>query len=233
MVGAARTAGALQQINQGSQVVGRFVGHVQNVLRAARILTTVTGVDNQAVGDAQNSITQFEVALDGIDIVMSFARAVPLLGQLWSNYYRPVVNRIIVLLRYVFRAVDRQRRDLALAEWMQNNQGGGDTAPPIPTYLLQYFPGGQPVLNFMYAVVNFGEGTPTQAVERFFMEHMDLFNAGEQDEELEREGWEWYNPFSWGEERRLANLTTWVPANASTVWAMLYGDLPHNLQGGG
>jgi len=230
-IGAAQTASALQRLAGGSTSVATLVGKIQNVLTAAHALATITGIDNQAVGDAQNSINQFEAAMDGIDLAMGFAKAVPIIGQLWSSYYRPLINHIIVLLRQLFRDVDRLRRNQALAEWAMDNEGGGDSAPTIPVHLIRYFPGGQPVLNFMYAVVNFGEGSPTPAVERFFMEHMELFNAGEQGTDLERDGWDWYNPFSWGEERQLTNLATWVQVNANTVWAMLYGDLPHSLSG--
>ena len=230
-IGAAQTASALQNVAGRGATVTSLAGKVRNVLTAARALATISGVDNQAVGDAQNSINQFEAAMDGIDLAMTLAKAVPLIGQLWSNYYRPLINHIIVLLRQLFRDIDRLRRNQALAEWAMDNEGGGDSAPIIPVHLAQYFPGGQPVLNFMYAVVNFGEGSPTPAVERFFMDHMELFNTGEQDSNLERDGWDWYNPFSWGEERQLTNLTTWVQSNANTVWAMLYGDLPHSLSG--
>lgn len=226
---AARTANAIERAIGGSEALGSLAGKVTNVLTAAHSLATISGLDNQAVGSAQNSINQFSAAMEGVDLAMNLASGIPLLGQLWSQWYKPMIDAIVPMLRTIARADDRTGRNLALLDWIEANEAGAQ-APRIPRELRQYFPGGQPVLNFMYALVNGGDASPTPAVEAFFLEHRDLFNAGmDERRQLEREGPDWYNPFSWREEERLTNLMSWIRRNSNTVWSMLYGDLPHSL----
>jgi len=225
----ARTAEALSSLSEGAGSLGGVISRVSQVINAARAITTLTGIDNQAAGEAQNSLNQFEAGLNAIDVAMSFASGIPLIGTLWSSYYYPVAQACIRMLRQIARIQDRQMRELSLVEWMSRPRPAG-RPPTIPEGLSRFFPGGQPVLDFMYAVVNDGNPAVTPAVERFFLQHRNLLSAGlRRGAQLESEGSRWYNPFSWGEDEHITNLLPFVQAQSDSVWSMLYGSLPHNL----
>lgn len=221
----ARSADVLSRIAQGTELVGDVLGRVSQVMTAARALSTMAGIGDQAAGDMQNSLNQFEQALAVVDIAMSFADAVPVLGTLWSEYYYPVAQNCIRLLRVIARATDRQARDFSQLDWRESHREG--LAPRIPRGADRFFPGGQPVLDFMYAVMTGGSPVVTPAVEGFFLQHLELFNAGRgTGAELEAAGSRWYNPLSWLEEDHIPNLADWVLGHRSHVWAMLYGNIP-------
>jgi hypothetical protein len=225
----ARTAEALSALSGRAGTLGGVINRVSQVINAARAITTLTGIDNQAAGEAQNSLNQFEAGLNAIDVAMSFASGIPLIGTLWSRYYYPVARACIRMLRVIARMEDVQGRQLSLVEWMGQPRPAG-RPPTIPEGLRRFFPGGQPVLDFMYAVVNDMNPVVTPAVDRFFASHTNLLNAGlRRGSRLETEGSRWYNPFSWGEEERTTNLLEFVQAQSDSVWSMLYGSLPHSL----
>ena len=217
-----------------SEQLGTGLQHLQHLAQSAQAMNTLFTRNG---GTSQDSIAQFRATLDLIDVGMTFVRGVPLIGQLWSDYYSPMTRAILNQLQIIFDIQDRQGREHQLVEWMINNAAdpASGVAPRITPYLAQYFPGGQPVLNFMFALVNGHTPTVTSAVESFFVEHEDQFNAGlEERDQLETESTaEWYNPFSWvGAETHATNLLDWVTQHSRTVWAQLYGDLPYTLQGG-
>ena len=116
----ARTADVLSRIARGTENVGEVLGRVSQVVTAARALSTIAGMGDQAAGDMQNSLNQFEQALAVVDIAMSFADAVPVLGTLWSQYYYPVAQNCIRLLRVIARATDRQARDFSQLDWQRH-----------------------------------------------------------------------------------------------------------------
>jgi hypothetical protein len=234
LAGAARTMDQLDRALGGLERAGGVIDKVSDVLSAARALGTLSGLDNQAISEAHNDIQRFEAGLDAIDLAMGFFKAVPLIGTLWSSYYSPLTRQCLRLLGIIARHRDLEGRQYGVLEfWQQQMQGrrGAGGAPVIPDYLRQYFPGGQPVLNFMYALMRDRQPTAGAAVQNFFLQHRDLFNAGQESgNELEAEGGSsWYAPWTWGDEETLANLTTWVTRNKQQVWSMLYGSLQPNI----
>jgi hypothetical protein len=229
-VGAARTVEAIKRVTEVSGGIATGIGHIQNVLTVASSFATLAGFDNQAGGQAQNSINQFRAGLAAIDVAMGFASAVPLLGTLWTSYYRPLTDACLRGVAAIARATDREARNLTLLQWMQEPRPAGAT-PTIPQGLTQFFPGGQEILNFMYPLVNGGGARVTPGVERFFLARRQLFNAGQGSDELHAQSnWHWYNPMSWGADDTAPDLMPWVERNADTVWSQLYGSLPHALR---
>jgi hypothetical protein len=234
---ATNSARTLTQLNRAvgqASAVGDALEKVTAVATAARSLATISGLDNQAVGEAQNTIRQFEAGLELIDTGFTFFKAVPVLGTLWSSYYMPVAQSCIRLIGVIARGYDVQGRQLALVDfWEQqmSRQRRRGRAPRIPTYLLRYFPGGQPMLNYVYSIVHDGSPRPSARVRRYFLEHKYLFNAGrETRSRLRSESTSsWYDPTTWGDERLSTDLTPWVQRNRDAVWAMLYGNLPQGL----
>lgn len=225
--------GEVRFLNQLERLgtVHSIVEKVQNVATAARALATISGLDNQAAGGDQNDLNRFEAAIDLIDVAMPLASGVPLVGQLWSSYYAPVTRACIRLLRQIARASDLQGRQLALLDWW-DRRTPGDRPPRISPELERYFPGGQPVLDFMYPLVNDGDARVSSAVEQFFLQHRSMFNVRQEswNQLEEHDNSDWYNPFSWGNDNSAPNLLPWAQRNRNHIWSMLYGNLPHTLR---
>ncbi|MCH8148215.1 MAG: hypothetical protein IH987_09530, partial [Planctomycetes bacterium] len=83
--GAAKTLGALKHVVGGASAISNVLSKVSNVLTAAKSLTTIAGLDNQAVGEAQNSINQFEQAIAAIDLARGFAIALMIVSHAVSG----------------------------------------------------------------------------------------------------------------------------------------------------
>jgi hypothetical protein len=129
------------------------------------------------------------------------------------------------MLRIIARRDDRLVRDFAHLDWGEARSRG--IAPRIPEGGTSFFPGGQPVLDFVFAVMIGGSPAVTPVVEQFFLQHLELFNAGRgRGSELEATGSHWYNPASWLDEDHIPGLLGWVQTHRSQVWAMLYGNIP-------
>lgn len=234
LAGAATTLEKLESAAGGVSAMGDALEKVKAVSNAARSLATLAGLSNQAVGPAQNSIRQFEAGIQLIDVGFTFFKGVPLLGQLWSSYYMPLTEACIKLLGVIAKYADAEGRQYGVLEfWKQQSSGQrAPGAPPmIPSYLLDYFPGGQAMMNFIFPIMHGDEPAPSGGVKSYFLEHRDLFNAGRESSwELESESTSsWYNPWSWGDEELSTDLTPWVVRNRNRVWAMLYGDLTPNI----
>ena len=234
LVASADRLSNLQRVTGGASSVSDALEKINAVATAARAISTLSGLDNQAVGPAQNRIRQFEAGIELIDVSFTFFKAVPVLGQLWSSYYLPITRECIRLLGIIARHQDVQGRQyMTLEAWWQRQRGqrDRDQAPVIPRNLLDYSPGGQPLMDYLYAIMHDREPRPSSPVRTYFLEHRELFNAGRETRGgLETESTSsWYDPTTWGDERLSTDLTPWVQRNRSRVWAMLYGDMDPNL----
>ena len=213
----------VEAFGKNSKKLGEGMKIVGQVLDAAKLITSLT--TNQGPGQSANDIAKFEATLSGIDLVMGFAGAVPGLGQLWSGYYKPLTEACIKHMKYIFKMVDEQKRDLTLLEW-ETDQGKGrgpGGTPIIPALHMSAFPGGQSILNYMYPLVNGGGATMTPDVEQFFIAHKSLFNAGADSKDPIDTEWHFFK------KDTSPNLVPWITKNASTVWAMLYGNMRKNI----
>lgn len=223
-----RASEFLESIGERAAPLSTGIERLTQIVTAADALNRLMG--SASTGEAQEGIASFRATLDLIDIGMSFATAVPLLSSLWSNYYSPMTRAILTGLERIYDAADLQARQITMIQWMQRPRPS-DEAPIIPGSLMSYFPGGQPVLDFMYAVVNDLDPEVTPAVEQYFIQNIDRFNAGLETGQLETESDStWYDPRTWGSADRAPGLLRWVRGQQDVVWAQLYGSLPHTLR---
>lgn len=227
LVSSAHTIEQLEHFAERGEQLSRGLAIARGVVEAARSLDHVLSHDGAS--GAQSDINNFETAINAIDIGMTFAEAVPLIGQLWAFYYGPLTRRCIELLRVIARADDREGRDLSLLEFMQTPRPDGAT-PRIPRELESYFPGGQPVLNVMYPLLNGGEAAMNPAAEQFFISRRGLFNAGAEGHIETQSNWHVFHPSTWGAADSAPNILEFLRNNADRSWAMLYGNMPHTLR---
>lgn len=219
----------LAAYGKGSEQIGKGLKLFGQVLDAAKVIDGL--FSDRAPGGVGSDLNNFKNVIDGIDLGMTFVKAVPLFGTLWSSYYGPLTKAIIGHLEVIKKAEDRQVRDLET--WVQTAMGGERTAsgaPKLPNNpeILKHFPGGQPVLDFMYALVNGGSPSLSPGIEQFFIAYRERFNAGhEEGNQIEVESHStWYNPWTWLDEDTSPNLIAWLRSNQDIVWAQLYGSIP-------
>ena len=229
---AAQAAGTVEALGKAvgaAEGTSKVLGQMGEVLNVARTFATIAGFDNQKAGEVQNDINRFQAGLNAIDIAMGFAKSVPLLGMLWSKYYKPLTENILKGLSKIARLREKEGKTMALLEFGPPTEPG--KAPRIGRGLEQFFPGGQAVLDFMYPLLNGGTPAITSEVEQFFLKYIKQLNVGmPESEQLQKKSqWHWYNPFTWGAPATAPNLMEWAEKNKEMLWAMLYGNLPYKL----
>src|SRR5262249_35026416 len=123
---------------------------------------------------------------------------------------------------------------MRIEEWWDQAKGGG--GPPLiadgpveAAKIMKYFPGGQPMLNFMWSVFRGGATEVPSSIEEYFGKFKTQFGEGhEEEDKVPTEGGAvWYKPWTWSDKERSPKLLDWVKRNKEEVWAMLYGRLPH------
>jgi hypothetical protein len=218
----------VEKFGKGSEATGKLIDGMQNVLSGAKVIKELTTQKGESPDLA--AINQFEAAIKGISLGMSFVKAVPLIGQLWSSYYEPLTMACLKNLRKIVKATERKLFTLKLKELIESNQRSAAGALLIPDDedIRNHFPGGQPVLDYMYVLMKGGAPAMDSAVEQFFISKKDFFNIGlEEPEQIETEStFDIWSPTTWFDSEETApRLAAWLRNNKATVWASLYGSI--------
>ena len=223
LLNSAKLKDYLEAFGKQSKKLGEGLKYVGQLLDAAKIISNLT--TDQGPGESANDIAKFEATISAIDLAMGFAKAVPPIGQLWSSYYKPLTDACIKQMKIIFRLVDEKKRELTLLDWMTDagTGRGPNNTPIIPPLHLSAFPGGQAVLNYMYPLVNGNAPVMTPEIEKFFIEHKSLFNAGANAGDEIKSEWHIFGPST------SPNLVGWIARNQNIAWAMLYGDMQKNI----
>ena len=234
MIGEAKSMAHIEAIEKKLGSVGKVLEKAGNMLQAAEIiseLSAAAGKGGAEAGSLQAGIGQMRTAMKVADLAVgTIGKAVPVFGVLWSKYYKPLTEACLKLVEKIATIEDLQMRELQLFDWWEKNRKAGAT-PKIDPLFSKHFPGGQPVLDYMYPLVNGETPTMTPQVEEYFVNHKAIFNINqdEKDKIVTESTSHWYNPFSWGSPEKSPNLAGWLQKNRQTVWAQLYGKLPHTL----
>jgi hypothetical protein len=228
LIGNSKLLGHIETAVGGLERADAVLGKVNKYLDAAKVFTTLTGLSDQAISPTKNKINEFEAGIQAIDMSMGFFKCMPQIGIMWSSYYGPMTQACLQLIGILARHKDVEGRQVGLYYfWRQQMEGKRvrGFAPMIPKHLLEYFPGGQLVLNFMFGVMHGRDPAVLPPVEKFFLQHKGLLNVKQEDwDKLESKGGGkgiWQKP----DEEKLENLVPWVKRNRQVVWAMLYGNL--------
>jgi hypothetical protein len=224
-----------EKLKSGSGQVSDLLGKAKDIMTTARNIGTLAGVANTSNGTAMmQSIGQFEAAIGLVDkTVGKFGKEVPVFGDLWSKWYKPMTDACIKSLKVIAKAEEREGRMSEVAEWLMNPESPRDPcgAPLIGAWaeLNRYFPGGQPVLNYLYVLRHGGAPAMNDTVRDYFLDRTDLFNAGGGEDKLEESEWKLLSPETWWRSGRANNVATWLRANVNMVWGVLYGDVGHYI----
>lgn len=224
-----KAAEFLETFKKDSETFGTGLKRVREVVTVAQAIQTLSA-DNGGVTSASDDINKFRAGLDLIDVGMSFTKAVPLLGTLWSSYYGPVTRACLNMIERIADMKREEWRGYTYEVEMREAKKGPDGVPIIPKDALTYFPGGQPVYNFMYQIINGGSPTASSEVEQFFLRFKKRFNAAEEKNNAmpTESRSDWYKPWTWGDEGA-PRLLPWIQAHQDIIWAQLYGNLQRNL----
>ena len=231
---------ASQKLESVNGVLGSVKSHLGDAIDATDklgTLATFLGVTNQLVGGSQNDISRVRAGIQIADwSVGKMAEAVPVFNLFWNNYYKPAIEFCLKGIEKLLPERDSANRMGELPGWASGSSDawkrGQDVAPLITNdpITLKHFPGGQPVLDLMFQIVNGGSPVMTPTVQAFFIQQRSLFNAAGIGEIATQSNWETLHPSTWGNPDSAPNLLPWLQGNGSTVWAMLYGSMPHNCR---
>jgi hypothetical protein len=241
-VNAAKVTELVEKYGKATKPFTEFIGKAGTVIDTAELLYSLTS-SHGAQTEAQASITQARVFLKGLDIVVGAAvELCPGFGALWTNYYKPMTEACLQAVQKLFDIQDAEARLGSYFGVLGRWDSGQLTPPQLPTgadhdtkLILDKFPGGQPVLTFMYTLVNSGEAQLNPAVTKFFIDRKDLFNVGVEDRDKMKteSNWKVFSPSTWDDDDSSPNLASFLHRNQDNIWAQLYGALPHTLRSGG
>jgi hypothetical protein len=223
-----------KKINELSKEVGEQVESAKQIFEVARDLATLAGIDNTSNGTAMmQGINQFSAGIDLVDKTIGrFGKAVPLFGELWSKWYKPMIDACIKGLNVIARHQERQDREFEILDLMVGESDGSLHRDAIGAPILSAaglasgaFPGGQAVFSYVYAIRHGGTPATSDTVRDYFLDRAEQFNIHQEDEKLEESSWKLLHASTWTRSGRSNNVAVWVGANIDKVWGLLYGDL--------
>ncbi len=211
---AIRGSATLQAIQSTTGSIAEYAGKAGDIVNAMRIIANFA--TDSSNSELHNSINRVQAELDTIDVVMTFAKGVPVLGFLWSNYYYPAATACLQMIGRIASVRNRERR---LLTWISNNWHS-PTPPSIESSMSVAFPGGQSVFSFLWHLF-FGNYQFSSAAEEYFMDHETDINAGTSRNMVITGAW---NPFV---DNHIESFQYWADTNKMDLWLMFYGaDLP-------
>lgn len=211
-----RGAKTISAINKVTGNIGGALEKVGKVITAMESIGTLLDLSNQAATDSMQSINDMKATFDTIDLALSFVKAVPFFNILWDGYYKKAIDACLAGIAKIAELRSEQMHDLV--ELQIQTQRSNKNAPKLIGE--QHFPGGQPVMDFMWQVMRKNEVAANSEVQAYFMEHESLFEAGT-DSNMEVKG---DSITDFWETNRIEDLWNFVYYNnRDHIWAMLYG----------
>jgi hypothetical protein len=220
-----------KQLKEFSKDLDERIGEVKEILEITNDIATIAGAQGHPDGTAMmQGIDQFAAGIDIVDkTIGKLGKSVPLFNDLWSKWYKPMVDACIKGLMKLAGLMEVKDRDDVIATWMTENGGQRDSygSPVIPpSYLAKgIFPGGQAVFSYLHCYRGGRPAPPmSEAVKVFFLERQDIMNEMSSDKGGElTSDWKLFSPSTWSTSGRETNLATWLPNHWQTVWSMFYG----------
>jgi hypothetical protein len=227
-----KAAEKLEGVSNALSTFTAKLSTAKDALGLAGEVATLAGKVAQKPGDTANTINRIRSGLNIADFIISKS-SVPIIGQWWSGYIKPCAELALDKLQRLGDMIDKSTRSNVADEWWQR-ASRGMSAPNITesglhgTLLQSVFPGGQPVLDFLWSLFR---GNPPDSVPAAVQKHMlkfrKQFNAGQPESDQLQTDSAWSNAWNLFGDEKSPNLRVWMLKNKETVWAMQYGSLPH------
>ncbi|TCO43564.1 hypothetical protein EV646_112140 [Kribbella antiqua] len=229
--GAVKIGQLAKELQELNKRLGEQIEEAKKSVELAREIATVLGVDNTSNGtEMMQGIRQFQAAFGLVDRVIGspLGEAVPIFGDLWKKWYKPMVDACFKQLAIIAKYDEAEKRNEAIFETMTNGPRNAGGAPIITEELMKknYFPGGQPVFDYVHAVRGERPAVMTEEVRKYFIDRQDQFNIKEDDgNQIKVESFSLFDTGTWHfKENRKSNLESWIAKNIDKVWALLYGE---------
>lgn len=216
------TAKGLKAFKDATGGVGTVVSKVLLVTEAASEIGTVAGYNNEKAGIMSQSINQLRNRITLAGRAMTLFKSIPMLGMYWEGYVVPMTNACMAGLDLLTDVTEKIGLDSILIAPI-----GPSGAPIIPPAQMDYFQGGQAMLDFMFVLVNGASPSMPASVKNIFYKFRKQFNVANEEKMPEEPGLLNDTP-EWAIDLQLAG---WVSRNKDMLWAQLYGTLPHSLRG--
>jgi len=218
-----------EDIKKGVKEVSDKVEEVKKVLDLARDIGRMTGTLGQTPAGVDD-IGALEGALNVMDFAVSKLQ-VPGFKQLWDGYIFKAAKICVAQLRQLKELLYRSDREGGIRLFFEQHRRDA-AAPAIKDAFFhgidsgQHFPGGQPMLNFMWTLMRDPDAVSSvpAGIEDYFVRWRDEMNAGAA-EELESDSSisNLWNVFS---RERAPNIVGWLKRNREDAWVKLYGGMP-------
>lgn len=212
----------IDDIHKGIKEISGKVGEAKEIVELAENIGKTPG--------GMDDIGAMEGALGAMDFVISKLQ-VPGFKQLWDSYIYKAAKLCLSQLRgrkeQLYKG-DRQEGVRLFFEQHRNARAAPDIKDAYFHGIdpAQHFPGGQPMLTFMWGLMRNPDSITSvpAVVEDFFVEWRKSMNAGagEQLESDDSIGNLW-NAFS---RERAPNIVGWLRRNRNDAWVKLYGGMP-------
>jgi hypothetical protein len=225
-----KEAKKFEDVNKGLKKITDKLGEAKKVTDLAKDIAKMTGTIGKTPGGVDD-IAAFESALNVMDFAISKAK-VPGLTQLWDGYIFKAAKICAKQLHELKELLYKGDRSGGVAFFFDQHHGDA-VAPNIEDAIVhgvdtqQHFPGGQPMLNFMWQLMRTPDAIRSvpDGIEDFFVEWRGPMNAGVHADELQSDDdvSNLWNAFS---RERAPNILPWVKRNRESVWVKLYGGMP-------
>ena len=230
-----KAAKKLDDIHKGLEGIKDKVGEIKKYIDLGRNIGKMTGQLGTTPAGV-DALGAFDATLDVMNFVITKA-GVPGITQLWEQYIYKVSKICVKLLGGIYDA--KEKEDRAPIKYFFDNHRGDAVAPSIKKLAVgegniaplhiglidRHFPGGQPMLDFMWSLMRDEATKVPESVESYFVKWKDEFGAGAGEKDQIETDSAWYNAWNLVTTERATNLLPWLKKHKEDAWVKLYGGI--------
>jgi hypothetical protein len=225
-----------EDLDKGLKEIKDKLGEIKEYLELARNIGKMTGTLGTTPGGV-DAVGAFDATLDVMNFVITKS-GVPGITQLWEGYIYKASKLAVKLLRGLYDTMYTKDRESVQGFFSRHR---GDAVAPSIDKLLRgeesllmvhlgepekHFPGGQPMLDFMWKLMRDEATSVPGAVEKYFLKWREEMGAGvDKDDQIKSDS-AWYNAYNLFTTEHSPNLLAWLKRHKEEAWTKLYGGMP-------
>jgi hypothetical protein len=230
-----KAAKKLDDIHEGLDGIKEKAGEIKEYIDLARNIGKMTGQLGTTPAGV-DALGAFDATLDVMNFVITKA-GVPGITQLWEGYIYKVSKICVNLLRGIYDAeeaedrgpikyfFDNHRGDAAAPSIQKLLRGEGNIGGLHPGFMDHHFPGGQPMLDFMWKLMRDEAISVPGEVEDYFVKWKEEVGAGAGEKDQIETDSAWTNAWNLVTRERATNLLPWLKKHKDDAWVKLYGGI--------